>query len=155
MPPQDVVAALRSIRESYNHRRQALARQGGTHASGGLATVDKLIGAVDRAIASGEAPIAALSGVIRASAKFIGTPVARVSRGEPVQLLAVGGSTPGGPNRGWWQVKSRSGVTGWIDRTAIFPEGPAALSSKPGFGGLPGASHREDIETGARDTVIF
>ena len=154
MLPQDVGAALRSMRDSYNRQRLALAGQTGSHAAGSASNITKLLAVVDRALVTGEAPIANLTGVIRGSPKFIGTPVARLSRGELVRLLAVGRTVPGGPASGWWQVQTRSGVTGWINRNEIFPSAAGALSSKPGIGG-PSQSHREEIELGARDTVIF
>jgi hypothetical protein len=151
----DAVAALQSLRNSYMHQRQVLTGQAGSHAAAGLATVTKLIAVVDKALATGEAPIAALTGILRASAKFIGTPIARLSRGETVRLLAVGGTTPGGPNRGWWQVQTRAGISGWIDRKEIFPDAPRAITSQAGLGGPSDSSHREEIELGARDTVVF
>ena len=154
MLPQDVAAALRSLRDSYNRQRLSLTGQVGSHAAGSANAISKLLAVVDRALATGEAPIANITGVVRGSPKFIGTPVARLSRGELVRLLAVGKTVPGGPASGWWQVQTRTGVTGWIDRNELFPSGRGALSSKPGVGG-PCHSHREDIETGARVTVIF
>ena len=154
MLPQDVAAALRSLRDSYNRQRISLTGQAGSHAAGSASTISKLIAVIDRALATGEAPIANLTGVVRGSPRFIGTPVARLSRGELVRLLAVGRTVPGGPASGWWQVQTRSGLTGWIDRNELFPASRGALSSKPGMGG-PSHSHREEIETGARDTVIF
>jgi hypothetical protein len=150
--PPDIGVALRSLRDTYKRRRDLLSGQPGAHASAGLGTVDRLIATVDRAIATGEAPIASLSSALRSSGKLLSHPVAHLSRGEMVRLLGIS-STPGGPKGGgWWQVASRSGASGWLDRKEIFPDPPAALSSKAGTAS-PGRQP-DEIELGVRDTMI-
>ena len=150
--PANILEALRSLRGSYTHQRQLLDGQPGAHASSGLRRVDQLIAAIDQAMVTGEAPIQQLSSALRSSGKFLSHPVAHLSRGEMVKLLAIGGGTTGAPNRGWWQVQTRSGITGWIDRKELFPDAPSALSSLPGTAGRAGQP--EEIELGVRDTMI-
>ena len=143
LSPPEVIAALRSLRDSYMRKRQMSA---GPHGA-----LDKLIAAVDGAINTGEAPIANMIGALRPSPKLFSQPIARLSRGERVRLLGVGGGTPGGSNRGWWQVQSRAGVTGWVERKDLFPDAPVMLSSQPGAAGH--GRQPDEIELGVRDTI--
>ena len=147
--PPDIVFALRSLRDSYTHHRQSVGGPRDAHAK---AALDRLIAAVDGALASGEAPVATFSSSLRSSAKFLSRPVDHLSRGEMVKLLGLGDATAGGSKHDWWHAQSRTGVTGWIHRKEIFPDGPAVLTSQPGTAGR--AAEPDEIELGVRDTMI-
>lgn len=145
----DIVFALRSLRDSYTRHRQSAGGPRDAHAK---AALDRLIAAVDGALASGEAPVANIGASLRSSAKFLSRPVAPLSRGEMVKLLAVGDAAVGGSKQDWWHAQTGLGVKGWIHRKEIFPDGPAVLSSQPGTAGQGGQP--DEIELGVRDTMI-
>jgi hypothetical protein len=74
---------------------------------------------------------------------FISSLLARVHRGESVEVLQI--------DKGWFRLRAENGIEGWAHTANVLPKLPVELSSRPGgSGGMIDASHRKEIETGGR-----
>lgn len=88
-----------------------------------IGRIKRVIAALDRAQQTGEWSGDRLEFSVFAEKRFISRVVAKVSRGEGVEVLEIAGD--------WWRIRTLKGIKGWVHRAHLEPQIPVQLWEIP------------------------